>query len=235
VWTGREVVTWGGGVITTGQMYPSPVANGAVYDPAKDSWRSMAQLGAPGLYPGFSAVWNGNELLVWGGITKAIFTEPRPGAAYSPKDDKWRPLSTRGQPPTRGSHVAVWTGHQMIIAAGSSNGIPGPFAAAYDPAADRWSDVPDPPQMAPAPIADPWGCWSGREFLFFGPGLRQCMAYDPARATWTELPSPPNVHDRVGYASVWTGTEAVLWGGSEGGKTPGMVNTGVALRPGDAR
>jgi N-acetylneuraminic acid mutarotase len=65
VWTGSELLIWGGR--TTGG---SPKGDGAAYDPAGDRWRRLPPAPLAGRF-GHAAVWTGTELLVWGGVRPA--------------------------------------------------------------------------------------------------------------------------------------------------------------------
>src|SRR5438046_218202 len=53
IWTGSEMIVWGGGS-----------ASGGRYDPTTDTWTSPS---VPGGRDGHSAVWTGSEMIVWGG------------------------------------------------------------------------------------------------------------------------------------------------------------------------
>jgi len=66
VWTGSEMIVWGG-TRTTGQLY----------DVATDAWRQMSTLNSPLAALGLSAVWAGNQMLIWGGASSI-------GARYQP-------------------------------------------------------------------------------------------------------------------------------------------------------
>jgi N-acetylneuraminic acid mutarotase len=65
VWTGREMVVWGG---FGGDAF---LETGGRYDPSQDAWRATSTLGAPSQRTGHSAVWTGSEMLVWGGYENA--------------------------------------------------------------------------------------------------------------------------------------------------------------------
>ena len=62
VWTGREMVVWGGALQTH-----SATGDPAAYDPRTDTWSEMSATGAPSSRIISSAVWTGRELIVWGG------------------------------------------------------------------------------------------------------------------------------------------------------------------------
>jgi len=67
---------------------------------------------------GFAAVWDGRQLLVWGGLTAAGVAPPH-GEAYTLATNRWTalPASPRG----RADPVAVWTGRQMIVWGGNNS------------------------------------------------------------------------------------------------------------------
>src|SRR6266404_2563417 len=57
VWTGSEMIIWGGGLINTGGRY----------NPSTDSWTAISTTNAPTGRSGHSAVWTGTQMIVWGG------------------------------------------------------------------------------------------------------------------------------------------------------------------------
>ncbi len=148
VWTGDEVLVWGGDSGTDDV--------GAAYDPSSDSWRLMRP---PPIQPrtGQVATWTGHEMLVWGGNALPDRTEggsgpgidatsgPRfdDGAAYDPATDTWRTLPRSGLP-GRGVTAAAWTGSVWVVIDGLTSGDADVElgVAAYDPAYDRWSSLP---------------------------------------------------------------------------------------------
>ena len=61
VWTGSEMIVWGGG-------YQAPLLNtGGRYNPSTDSWTATSTTNAPTGRYGHTAVWTGSEMIVWGG------------------------------------------------------------------------------------------------------------------------------------------------------------------------
>ncbi|MGI8983933.1 MAG: Kelch repeat-containing protein [Acidimicrobiales bacterium] len=197
VWTGTEMLVWGG---TTGQTL---LADGAAYDPAEDTWRPLA---ASPLSPrtGSAAAWTGREMVVWGGSDTAD------GAAYDPAADRWRPIAT-GPLTGRSLPVVSWTGRELIVWSGSRFRD----GAAYDPAGDRWRTI------AASPLAGRFAAasvWTGRELLVWGGDSEQTFvtddgaAYDPATDQWRPLPPAP-VGARAAAAVVWSGREMIVWGG----------------------
>ena len=111
VWTGHEMIVWGGGTLS----FVRPFNTGGRYDPATDSWRPTSTLNAPSARSSHSAVWTGHEMIVWGGGTGAFSTFFNTGGRYDPATDSWRPTSTQNAPSARSGPTAVWTGSEMIV------------------------------------------------------------------------------------------------------------------------
>jgi len=67
VWTGREMLVWGGSSSITNE-----VGNGGAYDPVANSWLSIPEAnGGPSARTRHTAVWTGTDMIVWGGQTSA--------------------------------------------------------------------------------------------------------------------------------------------------------------------
>ncbi len=62
VWTGREMIIWGGDNVDFGNFN-----TGARYNPATDSWTAISTANAPTARVCHTAVWTGSEMIVWGG------------------------------------------------------------------------------------------------------------------------------------------------------------------------
>ena len=77
VWTGREMIVWGGGSGNTGGRY----------NPSTHTWTATSTTNAPTRRNGHTAVWTGREMIVWGGqLSNALNT----GGRYNPSTDSWR-------------------------------------------------------------------------------------------------------------------------------------------------
>ncbi|MBN1770643.1 MAG: hypothetical protein JXB32_05230 [Deltaproteobacteria bacterium] len=119
VWTGSEMLVWGGGADAGFSMgIYSPLGNGAAYDPATDSWRP---LGAAPLDPRHShaAVWLGGAMLVWGGTRDYVMSAFDDGALYDPATDRWTSMTTVGAPQGRRSFAAAWSGSEFLVWGGA--------------------------------------------------------------------------------------------------------------------
>ena len=108
VWTGSEMIIWGGGSFGFGNFN-----TGARYDPAAGTWIATSTANAPTARGNPTSVWTGHEMIVWGGATSGeIFNT---GGRYNPTNDTWTATSTANAPLGRTSHTAVWTGSEMIV------------------------------------------------------------------------------------------------------------------------
>lgn len=131
VWTGTEMIVWGGTTIA-GNLGEQ----GAIYNPATNAWRPVTTTGAPALRGGHTAVWTGSEMIIWGGGGGSVYSD---GARYNPATDTWTALSTNNPPLGRFRHAAVWTGSEMVVWGGqnSSNAALGD-GGRYLPATNQW-------------------------------------------------------------------------------------------------
>lgn len=212
VWTGKEMIVWGG---VTGWSL-QPTADGAAYDPATDSWRLLRP--APiGPRFGHAAVWAGSQMIVWGGADSEDGQSFNDGAAYDPVADRWGPVLTA---PVTGRffHSAVWTGTEMLIWGGRTEGTED-VGVALNPVDNTWREFPAGPLRNREQHSAVWtgdamviwaGVLSGSEALA-DDGAR----YDVATESWTTLPDAPLL-GRYGHASAWTGTDMYVWGGTYG-------------------
>jgi hypothetical protein len=113
VWTGTEMIVWGGDDAGGG-----PLNTGGTYNPGTDTWTATSITGAPAARLFHTAVWTGNEMVVWGGSAIA-FQVTNTGGRYNPNRNSWTDTSTINAPAARNNHSAVWTGSEMIVWGGS--------------------------------------------------------------------------------------------------------------------
>lgn len=218
VWTGTEMVMWGG---TQGMR--QPMRDGARYDPGADAWQPMSVRDAPIERDDHVAVWTGEEMIVWGGNYTDEQTEKLDdGGRYDPIADRWRPL--RDAPLTaRDDPRAVWTGREMIVWGGRDEQQHTGDGARYWPRKNRWRKVSA--KGAPAPREDHSAVWTGTEMIVWGgvvrdaDGERHQLAtggrYDPATDTWRPLTLDEAPAPREDGVVVWTGRDLLVWGGQE--------------------
>ena len=113
VWTGSEMIVWGGFESADSLLFNT----GGRYNPSTDTWIATSNNNAPAPRTHHTAVWTGTEMIIWGGNVedRALNT----GGRYNPTTNSWTATSTTNAPYYRAHHAAVWTGTQMIIWGGS--------------------------------------------------------------------------------------------------------------------
>ena len=111
VWTGSEMIVWGG----DGEEVLA-LDTGGKYGPATDTWTATSTADAPDGRAVHAAVWTGSEMIVWGGTDEnENFLLLNTGGKYDPISDGWTATTTVNAPAARYIHTAVWTGSEMII------------------------------------------------------------------------------------------------------------------------
>ena len=251
VWTGDQMILWGGEIIASNGYQPSALSNaGARYRPDQDTWFPI--FGVPTPRIGFSMVWAKDELIVWGGGQDASSgADYRSGARLNLTTGRWTPTSLVNAPSARHNHQAVWTGAEMIVWGGEgytqdpgeSNGVLTRGAldtgARYHPATDTWTPMDS--AVAPAARTEHTMVWTGTEVIIFGGRstynystgsyLDSGARYDPRTDSWEgiaheQAPSPRSLH-----TAVWTGTEMIVWGGGTNRQGTALLNTGARYHP----
>src|SRR5438105_477076 len=209
VWTGREMIVWGGESGVSG----GPINTGGRYNPSVDSWIATSNTNAPSPKIYHTAIWTGSEMIVWGG---GPYSDTNTGGKYNPMTDRWVATNTNTQP--RSGHTAVWTGTDMIVWGGDSAGVHVNTGARYNPRADAWtatslSNAPD-GRIAHAVTwtGDEmivWGGYNYQQDRFLDSGGR----YNPTTDSWTAT-TTVNAPGAAEFATaVWTGSRMIVWGG----------------------
>ncbi len=117
VWTGSEMIVWGG----LGGLFHNPLNTGGRYNPGTNTWTATSTNNAPVNRAYHTAVWTGNEMIVWGGLSLGFPGTLDTGGRYDPGANSWTATSTANAPPARRFHTAVWIGNQMIVWGGADN------------------------------------------------------------------------------------------------------------------
>ncbi|HJQ96925.1 MAG TPA: hypothetical protein VJ826_01365, partial [Candidatus Polarisedimenticolaceae bacterium] len=225
VWTGTEMIVWGGYNGTT-----PPLGSGARYSPSTNSWTATAS--GPQARREHSAVWTGSSMIVFGGMFLSDGSETASGSRYNPTTNTW--LATSLAPIARYGHAAVWTGSKMIVWGGWQGAAEGSI---YDPSANSWVTIP----VTGAPIsrAHPTAVWTGSEMIVWGGNdyaqspMNTGGRYDPAAGTWTLTSTGSGVPiARTGHSAVWSGSEMIVCGGRNTGCIdPGAWSTCGRYQP----
>ena len=95
------MIVWGG----SGDG--SQLNTGGRYNPGTNSWTATSTTDAPASRYGHTAVWTGNQMIVWGGVDEAL-NYSNTGGRYNPITNSWTATSTTNVPDPRGNHTAVW-------------------------------------------------------------------------------------------------------------------------------
>jgi N-acetylneuraminic acid mutarotase len=251
VWTGTEMIIWGG-------TYAGTVWNdGFRYDPATDTWAAISSVDVPNYRFAHTAVWTGEAMVVWGGRefddvtgqTKAASS----GGRYFPLTDTWAATADLGAPSPRAYHTAAWAptqgtmlvwGGQYSSAPDNSNAIPLGNGARYDPASDIWTPIST--VDAPSARAYHTAVVMGGEMIVWGGtdgtnDLNTGGRYEFAGGTWLPTrveaseseanPSTPAPSPRRGHTAVVAGGRMIVWGGREGPAPGTGLPTGGSYDP----
>jgi N-acetylneuraminic acid mutarotase len=221
VWTGREMIVWGG-------IYPSGrLDSGGLYNPTMDTWSQTSMVNAPAARASHTAVWTGTQMIVWGGDDGDY------GGRYDPTMDTWTPAPGANAPAGRVYHTAVWTGTEMIVwgGLGGVGNISLNSGGRYDPAIDNW--VPTSTLNAPAARLLHTAVWTGTEMIvwagYAGGYVKSGGRYDPIGDTWAPTSTIGVPAARGFHTAVWTGTEMIVWGGTVPGTR--MFDSGGRYNP----
>lgn len=115
VWTGTEMIVWGG------QADTGILGDGGRYDPETHLWTPIpADDNSPTARYGHTAVWTGSEMLILGGHDGS--SELDDGHAYDPATEAWRALTSDGDPIERRGATGVWTGSEVMLFGGRASG-----------------------------------------------------------------------------------------------------------------
>jgi hypothetical protein len=197
VWTGDELLVWGGRVQNGGDGSPYTYAldGGAAYDPASDSWRMLPD--APLPPDDYTGLWTGDELVVIGGGEAAVT-----GAAYDPASDSWREIA-----PPPYAIVAprlAWTGDEVLLVGGirtGGNHVQTFSVMAWDPATDTWREQGGAPMTSQSVEAS----WTGDELVVWGhaPSQEGTWILDGPRGNYRSAAGfPAECEDRIQSVTV---------------------------------
>ena len=224
VWTGSEMIVWGGSDDITGVLN-----TGGRYNPSTDSWTTTSTTNAPEARVYHTAVWTGSQMIVWGGDNGTYFNT---GGRYNPITNSWTATSTTNAPDARSFHTAVWTGSEMIVWGGGA-GIPLNTGGRYNPSTNSW--IATSTANAPSARSAHTAVWTGTQMIVWGGSDANGTSnrggrYNPGTNSWTAT-STANAPERREFpTAVWTGSEMIVWGGERANTVP--LNTGGRYKPG---
>lgn len=233
VWTGQQLLVWGGD-LGAGNSYS---AGGAAYNPTTDQWQSIATFQAPTARAAHTAVWTGTEMIIWGGSGATSYSTDH--GRYNLTAGTWAAVTANNAPAKRYGHVAVWTGARMIVFGGlNSTGLLklSDSGGAYDPVADAWTALPSAGLAEPRRFAT--AVWTGTEMIVWGglgdtvelaTGGRLVCDGNGIPTSWAAMSAVGAPSARTGHSAVWTGSKLIIWGGQNGGAN---LNDGAIYDPG---
>ena len=185
VWTGSEMIIWGGVYQRGGP--PEYFNTGGRYNPSTNSWTATSTTNAPVGRELHTAVWTGNEMIIWGGVNASGVLNT--GGRYNPGTGTWIATSTSNAPSARQFHTSVWCGSEMIVWGGSGNTYLN-TGGRYNPTTNTWAatstiNVPTGRQLHTA-------VWTASEMIIWGgnndTALNTGARYGPTPAA---TPCPP--------------------------------------------
>lgn len=235
VWTGSKMLVWGG--VSPATTYPR---DGGQYDPATDSWTAIPS--ASIIFPGrinHTAVWDGTELIVFGGK----YTQPRTVLCatdnqlhdydtiynlsncfkYNPGTNTYSSLFQTALT-ERNGQTAIWTGTEMVIWGGHEEDIDFfsgnctyPITttnfyngAKYNPTSNTWTTIPNYP-VSLVRSTNFQSIICGSKIVFSSGNYLYVLVYNPSTNTWitNDFPNAPVVLN-----STWYQFATFVWTGT---------------------
>ncbi|MBZ5639234.1 MAG: hypothetical protein LAO51_10845 [Acidobacteriia bacterium] len=238
VWTGDEMIVWGGWGFDPETNLEGPLRDGRRYNPLVDGWRTMALdppsgIPAPPKRWGHTAVWlawaqpstdrtvTTSRMVVWGGLglnEQGATIALGDGARYDPVANAWESV------PANTCSVSIST--VCNNDAECSSLLPAQQVCVLRGAPSRRFEhtaISTPDKMV---------VWGGDDGTAgeAGSGVKFATGsvYDPATDAWTPLPDTGAPSARSRHTAVWTGTQMIAWGGTDGASALG---TGAIFDP----
>ena len=222
VWSGTEMIVFGGAnaaVLGNGGRYNPTIGTGG-------TWTALEPVGAPSIRYYHSAVWTGSEMIIFAGRNGVQALNS--GARFNPAGTgSWTALPVG--PSARYYHTAVWAVDGMIIWGGSDSGATTPLntGSIYRRSNNTWAPLPT--AGVPDARLQHSVVWTGSDMIVWG-GTTSSSAfvytntggrYSPVNNTWTQTGTTGAPASRVNPLAAWTGTEMIIWGGSNGAPLDG--------------
>lgn len=229
VWTGGQMIVWGGATAS------GVDGSGGRYDPTSNAWQPVSSTNAPGARENHTVVWTGTRMIVWGGSRPSALSstaELSSGGRYDPVTNAWTPTGSGALPEGRHGHSTTWTGNLVLVWGGVVEpDVPPAGGLRFDPVIATWSPMtstgqPDPRKKATV-------VWTGTRLMVWGglsPDESTSLAsggrYDPVADQWVSTTLVRAPGPRSGHTAVWTGTRMIVWGGSD----PSLLELGDGAR-----
>jgi len=237
VWTGTKMIVWGG-YSRDVNGNPHLWNNGGTYDTTTNNWTPTSMANAPAGRSLHTAVWTGNEMIVWGGTDSDILAGRglNTGGKYNPNSNTWVATSVTNGPTARYNHTAVWSGSEMIVWGGTDYINYFNTGGRYNPLLDSW--LPTRLTNAPSRRQSHTAVWTGSEMIVWGGNfwdgtqhyLNTGSRYNAGTNSWTPTSVVNSPTGRDSHTAVWTGSKMVVWGGTDSVSGTGL-NSGGRYNP----
>jgi hypothetical protein len=214
VWTGEEIVVWGGGAEgPASDQGVAPFNDGAAFNPSTGTWRQISaspitrsqDRSVATMTPAGVLITRGRETALWNPRTDSWTSLPGAPAlvndlnaigsvavSYSANArfdiDSMQWVALPDQPLNLERAAIAATDHQLFVIGGPDSPFTSARAMAYDPTKDEWRTLTDPPSdlHAEALSAD----WDGTRVVVVNYDMR-AVAYYPITNRWVDLPNIP--------------------------------------------
>lgn len=164
VWTGSEMIIWGGTNFFTCGCGQADLSDGARYNLHSGTWTSLPASGAPTARGGHSAVWTGSEMIVWGGFGGGALAD---GGRYDLGSHTWTVLATNDLTPTaRSGATAVWDGTDVVVWGGAAGFSWFSDGARFNPTTNAW--LPLQTMDVPTGRTSHSAVWTGTQMIIWG-------------------------------------------------------------------
>jgi hypothetical protein len=199
VWTGKELVVWGGSVdpnIVVG-VPPRNYQDGAAYNPSTGAWRPLSPSPLPASAETSVAAMTERGVVIVRGSETAL---------WDPTTNQWRSLP---DVPTSCARTCWRTGPVTDLTLVGDSLVSYSANAALDVRTGRWIQLPKPPRHFERFSATS----TGHELIVIGGDSSfapntGALAYEPSVGAWRSLPTPPDLSQQA-IAADWDGTRVV--------------------------
>jgi len=231
VWTGRDVLVWGG-LNLHGERN-----SGKSIRPGLSRTTSLGHSGLRARH-GHSAVWTGRSMIIWGGMAgghlRGFSVNLGDGGIYTPhaavpnpgEPETWLELPAPAIGANRANHVAVSTGSEMIVWGGVVNHSQDWVATGqiFNTSTNTWTGMST--QGGPLLRGLEESVWTGTKMLVWGGNRAQngvpnaAAVYDRVSDSWSAMSNVNAPLARQYHTATWTGEEMIVWGGEGTLQTP---------------
>lgn len=196
------------------------------------SWSTLPSYPANGNVIGPSHVTYNGKFFVWSGQDNSYASYDNTGAFYEPNTNTWTSMSTTNAPAGRWGNITVldetagymyiWGGVTSMITAGTVPVLTntGGRHDVFLTGAGWWNSFNHGPLSERYLHTGVFLQGQNRFIVWGGKGSSQNALgdgaiYNTGSNTWTMLPTSP-LAARYGHTAVWTGTEMIIYGGTNG-------------------